>query len=149
MPVVNHLGLTVMDIEESIKFYRDVVGMELQMKRDPRVMGEWYDTLTENPGQATTISAHLKLGDFTLQLIEYTESRGDAAKLGHNVTGSPHLCVGIVGDFAGVDARHAELEAAGFHVSPVVQPEGLGFRSFYVFDPDGLPVELMCRPPRS
>ena len=61
--------------------------------------------------------------------------------MSHAAPGTPHLCIGV----DDVDARYERLAAAGYRVSPVVEPEGYGFRSFYVKDPDGMPVELLQR----
>ena len=49
MRVVNHVGLTVTDLGRSVAFYRDVVGLEVQVERF-RTGGEWFDKLTENSG---------------------------------------------------------------------------------------------------
>src|SRR5262249_23465904 len=121
MPVLNHLGLTVADLDASVAFYGDVVGMELAARREPKVMGDWV-----------VASAHLRMVDFTLQLLQYHEAGAKSAALSHAAPGSPHLCIGV----DDVDDRYARLSAAGCHVSPMVEPEGYGFRGFYVKDPD-------------
>jgi hypothetical protein len=43
-----------------------------------------------------------------------------------------------------VDAKHGEATArGGLDPTPIVDIMGLGIRSFYVHDPDGLPVEFL------
>jgi catechol 2,3-dioxygenase-like lactoylglutathione lyase family enzyme len=45
---------------------------------------------------------------------------------------------------ADVEAKHAEVVALGAHdPTPVVDLPVPGARSFYVHDPDGVPVELL------
>lgn len=137
---LNHIGITVSDIERSLDFYCNVAGFErfsrLQMQ------GEWFDTLTHNSGSVIDV-AMLRLGDFTLQLVQYLEAGGDTLGLGHNRVGNPHLCINV----PDVDAQHAECVArGGLDPTPIVDIAGSGSRSFYVHDPDGLPVEFLTRP---
>jgi catechol 2,3-dioxygenase-like lactoylglutathione lyase family enzyme len=99
-----------------------------------------FDELTNNPG-AVFKYINLKMPDgFILQLIEYSEGAGRALELDHNRAGSPHLAV-FVDD---VDAKFEEIKNRP-GVEPMsaivtIQPD---MRSFYVRDPDGLPVEFL------
>jgi glyoxylase I family protein len=139
MPAINHAGLTVTDLDASTAFYCDVVGMNL-VRRYPRADDAWFRTLTEND-QAVVEAVLLSLGPFRLQLVQYHDG-GSRGTTGHAVIGGLHLCV----DIDDVDIAHAELTAAGrHHVGPIVRREPYGGRSFYVHDPDGVPVEL-CAP---
>jgi catechol 2,3-dioxygenase-like lactoylglutathione lyase family enzyme len=138
---LNHMGLTVSDIDRSIVFYRDVVGFEEPTHRR-RMQGEWFDTLTHNRG-ADIDTAYLRLGSFTLQLVQYHAAGGAPLELSHHRVGNPHLCI----DVDDVDARHARITASGRHrPTPIVDIMGTGIRSFYVEDPDGVPVELLQMP---
>lgn len=138
MPGLNHVGLTVSDIERSIGFYRDTVGM--QPAGRTRIAGEWFDTLTHNRGAEIDV-AMLRLGDFTLQLVQYLAAGGERLPLGHNQIGNPHLCI----DVEDVDAKRRAVVAAGVEATPIVDIMGSGTRSFYVADPDGVPVEFLQR----
>ncbi|HBR19021.1 MAG: hypothetical protein UV78_C0002G0027 [Parcubacteria group bacterium GW2011_GWA2_43_17] len=70
---LGHVGLGVSNLEQSLKFYRDVIGMEVLMEltitddRIARVIGI--------PGAQSRI-VHLKLGDGILELFEYSNPRG-------------------------------------------------------------------------
>ena len=137
MPSLNHMGVTVDDVEKSIVFYRDVVGMELYSRR--RMQGEWFDTLTHNSGADIDV-AMLRMEGLTLQLVQYLAAGGATLHLAHNNVGNPHLCINV----DDVDAKHAEATArGGLDPTPIVDIMGLGTRSFYVHDPDGLPVEFL------
>jgi catechol 2,3-dioxygenase-like lactoylglutathione lyase family enzyme len=141
MPGLNHVGLTVSSLDASVAFYRDVVGFELFSRR--RMQGEWFDTLTHNSGADIEV-AMLRLGTFVLQLVEYHAAGGDRLALAHHHVGNPHLCI----DVDDVDARHAAIVVSGCHEpTPIVDILGLGHRSFYVVDPDGVPVELLTMKP--
>ena len=104
-----------------------------------RTTGEWFDTLTRNTGADIEI-AMLHLADFTLQLVQYHASGGVPLPLAHHNVGNPHLCIEV----EDVDARHRTITTSGLHdPTPIIDIMGSGIRSFYVHDPDGLPVELL------
>lgn len=139
MPGLNHVGLTVSDLERSIEFYRDTVGMKLTTR--VRIGGDWFDTLTHNRGADIDV-AQLDLGAFTLQLVQYLAAGGEVLALGHNQVGNPHLCI----DVEDVEAKRRAVVAAGrFEPTPIVDIMGSGTRSFYIADPDGVPVEFLQR----
>jgi catechol 2,3-dioxygenase-like lactoylglutathione lyase family enzyme len=116
------------------------VGFSLGVRT--RATGEWFDTLTRNTGADIEV-AMLQLGDFTLQLVEYHASGGLPLALAHHNVGNPHLSIEV----DDVDARHRRISALGVHnPTPIVDIMGTGIRSFYVDDPDGVPVELLQMP---
>ncbi len=50
------------------------------------------------------------------------------------------MCINV----ADVDTKHVEAVAyGGLEPTPIVDILGSGIRSFYVHDPDGLPVEFL------
>jgi catechol 2,3-dioxygenase-like lactoylglutathione lyase family enzyme len=135
----NHIGLTVTDLDASTAFYRDVVGMELE-RRYPIAEDAWFKTLTENP-DAVVEAVMLRLGAIRLQLVQYHRG-GSPGGTGHAALGGLHLCFEV----DDVDATFTALSSDGrYHVGPVVRREPYGGRSFYVHDPDGVPVELEQR----
>ena len=161
-PEFHHVGFTVRDIERSFAFYRDVVGMtvwnqeeELDVKPPEErrtetgstgveissVRSDSFDRLTNNPGSEikylNLVSADRKL---VFQLIEYVAGGGPELELDHNRPGSMHFSF-FVDDVA---AKHADIERRGDVkiISDVVQITP-SMRSFYVADPDGVPVEFL------
>jgi catechol 2,3-dioxygenase-like lactoylglutathione lyase family enzyme len=59
MASLNHVGLTVTDLDASVAFYVDAVGMEVVLPGF-RTGGQWFDDLTENSGaviEAALLSA--------------------------------------------------------------------------------------------
>jgi catechol 2,3-dioxygenase-like lactoylglutathione lyase family enzyme len=155
MAVLGHVGLTVRSIEDSYVFYHEVVGLapaNQGAKEDvagPREDGraqffqarsDAFDRLTNNPGSEIKYLYLESPGGFTLQLIEYLARGGGSAPLGHNITGSPHMSF-FVPD---VDAKRREVEERGDVkiISDVIQIAP-NMRSFYVADPDGIPVEFL------
>jgi catechol 2,3-dioxygenase-like lactoylglutathione lyase family enzyme len=141
MASLNHVGITVTDLEASRAFYVDVVGMELVL-RGFRTGGKWFDTLTENSG-AVIDAALLSARELTLQLVQYHEAGNPEAVTGHNRVGNLHLSF----DVEDVEAKHAQLsERPELRATAVVPLPVEGYKSFYVRDPDGVPVEFMESP---
>jgi catechol 2,3-dioxygenase-like lactoylglutathione lyase family enzyme len=132
-----HVGLTVKDLERSLKFYRDVAGMTAGAIFDGQ--SAEFDALTNNPG-ARLRGVHLKAGPFMLQLLEYKAGGAGALDLHHNKIGSPHLSFYV----PDVEAKYAELKQRGevAITSDLVQI-ARNMRSFYTEDPDGVPVEFL------
>jgi catechol 2,3-dioxygenase-like lactoylglutathione lyase family enzyme len=137
MPWLNHVGITVSDVDASIAFYRDVAGFELYSRR--QMGGDWFDTLTHNSGAYIDV-AMLRLEGFTLQLVQYLAAGGDRLPLAHHNVGNPHLCINV----DDVESKRREVDARdGMNPTPIVEILASGSRSFYVNDPDGLPVEFL------
>ena len=98
-----------------------------------------FGKLTGNAGASIKV-AMMSLGELTLQLVEYVQGGGDGVAVGHPYPGSPHLCISV----DGVDACYARIGAMGVSVtSPGIVEIMPGTRSFYVADPDGVPVEFI------
>jgi len=77
---------------------------------------------------------------FVLQLIEYTAAGGGKLDLDHNRVGSPHMSF-FVDDVSKVFERCSAMPNVEV-VSRLIDI-GPNMRSFYVRDPDGVPVELL------
>jgi catechol 2,3-dioxygenase-like lactoylglutathione lyase family enzyme len=161
-PTFHHVGLTVADIGRSCRFYAEVVGMTLwdqdkelnvaapeNRRSEAAAAGldlmslrsDSFDKLTNNPG-AEIKYVNLRSADGALiyQLIEYVDGGGAALEPDHHKAGSLHLSF-FVDD---VDAKRAEVERRGDVpiASEIVQITP-SMRSFYVTDPDGIPVEFI------
>ena len=133
---LHHVGITVSDLNRSLDFYCGIAGFEVFSRR--RMQGEWFDTLTHNQGADIDV-AQLRLGSFHFQLVQYMAAGGDVLALAHHNVGNPHLCI----DVDDVDAHHRLAVASELDPTPIVDILGSGIRSFYVHDPDRLPVEFL------
>lgn len=137
-----HAGLTVRDIERTLVFYRDVVGMSVDPVRE--YGGVEFDRLTNNSG--TRIKwTYATLDQFRLQFIQYLSGGGTAIAPQHNRPGSVHLSF-YVSD-AKAKFRAIEQMSAVEITSELVHQPGPNMLSFYVNDPDGTPVEFLQRLP--
>jgi catechol 2,3-dioxygenase-like lactoylglutathione lyase family enzyme len=145
---VHHLGLTVADIERSIAFYRDVLGMTLHRRR-PRVDNDYVEQQTGIAGVVLNVASFKVSGDspVSLEVVQYMNHVGTAAETATNRPGNSHLCLTVD------DLRSAfdDLLAQGvrFKSQPVTITAGpnTGGLVVYFQDPDGYVLELF-QPPR-
>lgn len=140
---LHHFGITVKDLEASIRFYHDILGLQFRNEPSPWFDGEDLGAAVGVPGAALR-QVSLALGDTTLELLEYREPPSETAQpLKSNSFGASH--VGFLVD--DIEAKKAELEEQGIvFYSPVnVVDEGVlaGWRWVYFQDPDGYPLELV------
>lgn len=146
---VAHTGFTVQDVERSLAFYRDLLGMHLVSR---------YETAAPYVGQVTGFAgarlkiALLKLGPedlHTLELLQYVSHPGAPTDRATNRPGNGHLAL-RVDDLA---AWYERLAAAGVEFrspGPVPSIEGMnaGASAVSLRDPDGFTIELVQPPPR-
>ena len=146
---MHHVGLTVSDIERSIVFYRDVLGMTL-VRRRRRVDADYVAQQTGYPGVTLSVASFQVSPESqqTLEVVQYLNHQGPPIVPSTNCAGSSHLCL-LVSDFR---ACHAELKVKGvaFKSEPVTISAGpnQGGTVIYLSDPDGYTIELFQPPTR-
>jgi methylmalonyl-CoA/ethylmalonyl-CoA epimerase len=105
---INHVAIVVADIDESLKFWRDALGIELSHIEDV-------------PSQKAQV-AFLPLGDSEVELVKPTTDDSGAAKfLAERGGGMHHLCF----ETDDVAAMLANLKAKGVRLineEPIVLP---------------------------
>jgi catechol 2,3-dioxygenase-like lactoylglutathione lyase family enzyme len=143
MKGLHHIGITVKDLDESIRFYHDVLGLQFSSEPSPWFDGEGLGTAVGVPGAALR-QVSLLLGDTMLELLEYKSPPSETAgPLGSNSLGASHVAF-LVDD---IEAKKAELGSKGieFYSEVNVVDEGVlaGWRWVYFEDPDGYPLELV------
>src|SRR4051812_28708995 len=101
-----HVGLTVKNIERSLVFYRDVVGMKhvATAVKDT----EEFRKLTSN-AEAKLKNARLMLGQFKMHITEYLEGAGEPLELHHKKPGTAHMTFWV----PDVEAKYREVKARG------------------------------------
>ena len=144
---VHHLGLTVADIERSILFYRDVLGMTL-CRRRPHVDSDYVALQTGFSGVVLNVASFKVAPDSpqSLEIVQYMNQAGPPVETTTNRPGASHLCL-TVDDLR---ACHADLRAKGvrFKSEPVTITAGpnVGGLVVYLYDPDGYTLELFQAP---
>ena len=139
---LNHTGFVVSDMERSLAFYRDMLGLKEEM-----------NAVREGPGISEIVGypdaklhiVYLGTGDLkhSVELIQYLNPPGgNIAPTERNAVGATHL--GIVVD--DLDAIYEDLSAKGaeFLGSPVHRESNIyGRKVVYLKDPDGNWLELL------
>jgi catechol 2,3-dioxygenase-like lactoylglutathione lyase family enzyme len=138
---VYHTGFTVSDIERSIVFYRDVLGLKL-MKRQTGT-APYLATVTGFAGvRLETAYLQPAAGGSMLELLQYVSHPASATDRATNRPGNGHLC------FKVDDLRSACAELKRRGVTLVSEPAEItagahaGGWAVYLRDPDGFTVEL-------
>jgi len=126
---LHHLTLITADIERSIAFYRDVLGLgivrDAPSDDDPDTRHVWFGAVDGTPGRL-------------LSVMEYPQLPPGAVG-----TGSTHHFALAVESSEELDAWRDYLMGADVQCSDVFDRGG--FRSLYVRDPDGHVVEIATR----
>ena len=147
MPVTGffHAGITVRDMDASLRFYRDALGLSEQFDRV--IDADYLRTVLDLPFESIR-AVYLDLpGGGIIELLEYRGIERQSAAAPPNDFGGGHVCL-YVRDIA---AMTAALVAAGGRArssGPVAITAGpnAGATSIYIHDPDGYAVELFERP---
>jgi catechol 2,3-dioxygenase-like lactoylglutathione lyase family enzyme len=145
---LHHVGLTVSDIEEAIRFYRDILGMSLVGRR-PSVTADYVAKQTGYDSVELNVASFRVRPDSqqSLEVVQYMNHAGPPSDLATNRPGNSHLCF-VVDDF---HACYEDLKLKGvkFKSDPVTITAGPneGGIVVYFYDPDGHPLELF-QPPR-
>jgi catechol 2,3-dioxygenase-like lactoylglutathione lyase family enzyme len=139
----NHVGISVANLERSIGFYRDLLGM--QLIQEVSFEGTKYESILRLKGAKGRI-AILRTGNLELEFFEFEAPAARPADPNRPVCdrGITHFAV-TVADLAGL---HARLQAAGvvFHCPPI--DFGCAVAT-YLRDPDGNVIEMLQLPASS
>jgi lactoylglutathione lyase len=139
---VSHFGIQVADLERSVAFYRDLLGLELVTLwvRDQPYIQE----LVGYPGVELHVAVfRLPYSEAFLEILEYRNVERQAVDPATANPGTAHLCVYV----QDIEALHERLLAGGARfVSPIKSPDvgpNAGGKAVYMLDPDGIRIELL------
>ncbi len=144
---VLHTGFTVSDIERSVAWYTEILGLELvhRQRQDntyTRTLVAMDDAVIESamlkiPGVDARYSTHV------LELVQYVQPQGATVPLATNNIGVPHLAF-LVTD---IHTRYEKLAGLGvtFRNPPVEITEGTNKGGWvcYCSDCDGITIEFL------
>lgn len=141
-----HGGITVSDMDRSLRFYRDGLGLEIEFDKLldgpylPVVLGLDFESIR---------AVYLRVpGGGFVELLEYHGIERLSAASRPCDYGAGHLCFYV----DGIDEIFAKLTDSGFRarsegVVDITAGPNAGARSIYMADPDGYPVELFQKRP--
>ncbi len=149
MQAIFHTGITVSDLDRSIPFYRDVLGLQMSLGPTEVFEGEALSRGLGVPDARLRLAV-FKVGDGELELLEYLHpgSPVDCPMPG-NTLGQMHVAFEV----DDMRAKVEELQAKGirFMSAPNEVHEGPlnGWTWVYFTDPDGITLELIeYKPPK-
>jgi lactoylglutathione lyase len=140
-----HSGITVADLDRSLAFYRDLLGLEVIAER--LACEEYIRRLTDAAGGCLKLT-HLRVpgSEYLVELLEYQGLDRTAVGGRPRDPGQGHICFFV----EGLDELCVEIRRRGQRViaDPVTAIAGrnAGARIAYAQDPDGFWVELMQAP---
>ncbi len=142
-----HFSFTVSDIERSVRFYRDILGLRLvhRMVHDQPYTSRQVGfenallkvALFTIDGFPSTPSGHL------LELIEYVNPRGEPLDPATNRPGAAHMAFQV--DDIHAEYRRMKELGVRFRSEPVHITAGRnrGGWTVYFLDPDGITLEMV------
>ena len=139
---VHHTCITVSNLEQSIAFYRYVLGLELVMTEESERSGDDRSKAL-GVAKAKVKLAILRAGDAQVELIEYVTAQGRPYDRNNNDVGAMHIAFRV----DDIDAAYQRLldHRVRFTAPPATIPAGpmAGWRWTYFFDPDGVSLEII------
>ena len=140
---IHHLGMTVSDIQRSIAFYRDTLGMTLIGRRE-YVEADYVAKQTGYEGVRLSVASFRVCPDSpnSLEVVQYLNHTAEPVDTSTNRPGGTHLCL-LVDD---LEAAYDHLQSQGvrFKSTPVEITAGpnRGGKVIYFFDPDNYVLEM-------
>jgi lactoylglutathione lyase len=139
---VSHFGIQVADLERSIVFYRDLLGLELMTRwiRDQ----EYIRELVGYPDVELHVAVfRLPNSEAFLEVLEYQNVKRQAIDPATANPGTAHLCLYV----RDIEALVERLVKAGVKFvsgikTPTIGPNA-GGKVVYMMDPDGIRLELL------
>lgn len=137
---VRHTGIVVSDMQRSLHFYRDLLGMEVWA--DFQDESDYVQSVTEVTG-AKVWMIKLKAADgVSIELLQYLSHPSDIRQPPSKAcdVGVNHIALQV----DDIDSLHTKLVAEGirFHAPPTLSGDG-GAKVTYCRDPEGVIVELV------
>ena len=136
---ISHVGISVSNMDQSLKFYRDTLGLTLLGGKTNRFQGELYENIFQLKDVCGR-SAMLSINKMRIELFEFENPRGNKSdsRLPVNHNKINHICFEV----HDIQNEYQRLSAAGvyFHCPP----QNAGYaKATYGRDPDGNVFELI------
>lgn len=133
-----HVGIITKDIDKSLVFYRDILGLEVIQEFEDS--SDYINEIT-NLKNATAHFIKLKMDDGNvLELLEYPTHRTDPYNVSIINVGLPHIALRV----EDADFTYEHLLSKNITVlsKPILSSEGIA-KVFFCLDPDNVRVEIV------
>ena len=138
----HHHGFTVSDLDRSVAFYRDLLGMELVRISERKDLPSYDRILGYDEAHLKIAILRHPVNEFILELVQYVHPAVEARPQENRYLGASHVAFEV----DDVDAIHAQLKKAGFgSINPPTDVDRDGVvvaRAMYALDPDGISIEM-------
>jgi glyoxylase I family protein len=132
----SHVCISVSDVERSLAFYRDVLGLEVIF--DVQLAGAGMESATGEAGaRGRMVGCKVPGNGVTIELLGFAH-RAEAKPARPGALGYTNVSLSV----DDLDAAHATLAARGLASLQAPIDVG-GVRMFFVADPDGTPIEII------
>ena len=137
---MNHASFTVSNLDDSVVFFRDVLGLRLLDLSDRD--GAFSERVTGIKGASLRI-AYFDANNCRLELVQYLQPRGEKIDTSTNNVGSAHICFNV-DDFDGFVNR-LKKNNVKFAGEVCIIPGGpnKGKGALYFEDPDSNTFEII------
>ena len=147
-----HFSFTVADLERSIEFYRDILGLELVHRQEQanaytrKFVG--YPDAHLKVAQFRIAGAHLARSGHLLELVEYVAPKGQKVDTRTLNPGTAHLAFQV--DDIRAEYQRMLVQGVRFRSEPVAIEAGINKGGFtvYFLDPDDITLEIIQPPSR-
>ena len=129
MKGLSHIAVRTKDLDASLRFYRDIMGLEEAFR------------LCGDDGKPFLIYVYIAPNQF-IELFPNGERRQEQ---GRDVIGFQHICLEV----EDVEAAYRTMRERGAPIDSEIIDGKAKCRQFWMHDPDGNPIELMELPPQS
>ncbi len=139
LPALNHFGLTVHSLRETLDFYKKITTVEVYEEK-VRITGEGVGEViqVEKPDYDSCL---VRIGGANFELIEHFSSKGGSAVGKHNEIGGIHLAF-MVKDIDYVYDKLKELGIETTYDGPYTAENLGGYRTLFFKDINGISVEV-------
>lgn len=140
MKAVRHFGIVVSDMERSLRFYRDLLGLKVVRVMDES--GEYIDNMLSLQNvRVATVKMSANSGSTLIELLEFNSRPRETPEKREVYSIGPSHVAFTVDD---LDVVYRRLSQAGvrFNAPPQLSPDGYAKVTFCQ-DPDGTLVELV------
>ena len=135
---VRHVGIVVKNMENSLKFYRDILGFEII--RDMDEHGGYIDNmLSLDDVHVRTVKLSAGMGNTLIELLDF-KSHNDNEIRNFYTIGASHVALTV--DNLEDLYKHLSENNVKFNAPPQKSPDGL-VKVTFCNDPDGTPIELV------
>lgn len=126
---LGHIAVRVKDLDESLRFYKDILGLEEAFR------------LCGDDGKPYLVYLYIAPGQF-IELFPNGSKPGECSR---EIIGLVHICLEV----DDVKEAYALMQERGAPIDSDIILGNAKCRQFWLHDPDGNPIELMELPPES